>query len=108
VPDHVGPLDAGVAHHGHHVAGEVGDRVVVDLRRLVRPAVAAQVRDDHLEPRLGQDRHLVPPQAPAVREAVEQHERTAFPGDLVLDAYAIDVDAHSDLPSLPQAVCLRH
>ena len=95
VADDVSPRCAGVVEHRHHVAGERLHRVSVDLGRLVRGAIPAEVGDDHLEAGLGQRRHLVAPQPPRVGEAVEQHHRATVARHLVFDPNATDVDAHT-------------
>ena len=62
------------------------DPVRVNLGRLVRSAIAAQVRDDDPESRPRQRRDLVPPESARVGEAVEQHDRPTLAGHLVMDA----------------------
>ncbi len=49
------------------------------------------------EPGVDEGRDLVAPQAPAVGEAVQEHDRWPLPRHLVLDAHTAHVDAHDTL-----------
>ena len=91
---HVGALDALGVEDGDDVPRQERDGVRLDLGGLVRGAVAPQVGDDGGEPGVDEGRHLVAPQAPAVGEPVQEHDRRPLPRDLVLDAHTVHVDAH--------------
>jgi hypothetical protein len=94
VADNVRTLDTQMVHYPKNVANEGGDAVGLDAFRLVGCAEAAEVGDDDFEPDFGQCRHLLAPQTPGVREAVEQDDGLAFSIDLDLDTYTVDIDAH--------------
>ncbi len=85
VPDDVGLRRAGRVEHGGNVGDEMVHRVGLDLGRLVRAPVPAQVRDDDLEAGVAERGDLMAPQASGVREAVQQDHRPALAGHLVLD-----------------------
>src|SRR5215471_21826113 len=62
VTDDVGPADPEVGEDRHDVTGQPGHRVGLDRLGFVGAPVAAQVRDDDLEPGPGQRRYLLPPE----------------------------------------------
>jgi hypothetical protein len=99
VADNVRTLDTQMVHYPNNVANEGGDAVGLNAFRLVGCTVAAKVGDDDLEPSSGQRWHLLAPQTPGVREAVEQDYGLAFSIDLDLDTYTVDIDAHLSIPS---------
>ena len=99
VANKVRPLDTEMVQYPEDVANEGGDSVLLDPFRLVGGAEAAKVGDDYLEPSPGQRRHLLAPQPPRVREAVEQDYGLAFSSYLDLDTYPIDIYAHVVSPS---------
>jgi len=59
------------------VADQVQDRVGLDRLRPARAAIAALVRSDRVEARLGKRGQLVAPGVPALGEAVQQQHRRA-------------------------------
>ena len=95
VGDVVGVMHDAGAPKAHVVGHDPAHRVCLDLRRLVRASVTAQIRDDHLEAGLGQRGHLVTPEPPRVGKAVKQHDRPTVARDLIFDSDAARVNAHS-------------
>ena len=72
------------------VAGDLRDVVGGDIRRGVSLPHAAHVRRDGAEARLRDDRDLVPPTEPEMREAVAQDHRHAGALLHVVHADAVD------------------
>ncbi len=91
VADYMGRADVLLGEDRHDIPGQPGHRVGLDRLGLVGAPVAAQVGDDDLEPGPGERRHLVPPQAPGVGKAVQQHDRAPLAGHLVLDTDPVDI-----------------
>ena len=93
VADHHRGLGLVVVEQAGEVAADVVDLVVLDLRRRVAAAEAAQVGRHRAVARRRERRELMPPRVPRLRPAVEQHhQRTlAALGDAQRDL--ADVDA---------------
>ena len=68
--------------HGGHVAGQLGQRVALDLRRRRAPAVAAHVHGRRPVPALGQVAHLVVPRRRQLGPAVHAQHHGPVAGDL--------------------------
>ncbi len=72
MPDDVSPVDPKRIQQRAHVPDHARERVVLDPRRRLCPAAAAEVGGDRAEARGHQSRNLVAPQGRGVREAMQQ------------------------------------
>jgi len=87
-------LDTEMVQYSQDVAEKGGDGVLLNPFGLVGSAEATKVGNDELEPSPGQRWHLLAPQTPGVREAMEEDYGLPLSMNLDLDTYTIDVDAH--------------
>src|SRR5208283_738945 len=76
VGDMVGLLDAlERVEQADHVADQVEERVLLDLRRAVGLAIATHVGRKHMETGFGEGRHLVAPRVPGLGKTVTKNDQ---------------------------------